>query len=725
MQQDKSTQFAQQNLPKGGKKPHDPLVECLIVIAKSHELPVERDVVVAGLPLDNKGLTPSLFPRAAKKAGFSSRIVSLPLVQLNSALFPVILLLKENDACVLHRLDVSSGKAFVSFSELGDAPVELPIDDIDSRFTGTAIYIRPEFRYDGRTPEVRNLKRRHWFWSVIEENKPLYKDILAAAVMINLFALAMPLFIRNVYDRVLPNLAVETLWVTSAAVLLALGGDIVLRLMRVYFIDLSSSRADVKLSSSIMEQVLGLRLEHRPASVGSFASNLQAFEFVRNFITSSTIAVLVDLPFASLFIIVIALISWPLVIPVLLGVAAVFLYAMTIQGKMHDLTEQSYRVGAQRSATLIEGLTGIETIKAVNAENSFQARWEKVVARLAKVGEQLRFLSASVSSGAYMVQTIVSILGFIVGVYLISSGNLTMGGLIAVYILTSRVMSPVSQSAALLVQYHQAETSLTSLNTIMELPVERPVDAGFVSRKSCQGNIEFRDVHFAYPNQEREALSGVSFRIRQGEHVAILGRIGSGKTTIERLIAGLYQPKSGTVFIDGIDIRQVDPMELRNHIGYVSQEAMLFFGSLRDNITLGYPQASDQEVLRAASIGTLDQFVDKHPHGFNMQVGERGEFLSGGQRQGVVIARAVINDPSILLFDEPTSQMDNTTEGIFKTRFEQYVRQKTVLIVTHRTSLLNLVDRIIVMDGGKVVADGPKEKVLDALKKGQIRRVET
>jgi len=703
---------------------HDALLECLLALCRVHAHPQEREALQAGLPLRGGKLSPGIFSRAAKRAGFTAKVVKSGIGALNKALFPVVLLLDRDDACLMHSCDVEGGTAEVTYSELSDAKVEVGLDELEKRYLGNAIYVRPVFRYDARTPEVRKLKRRHWFWGVIEENRQLYRDILVAAVMINLMALAMPLFIRNVYDRVLPNLAYETLWVTASAVVLVLTADVVLRLMRVYFIDRAASRADVKLSASIMEQVLGLRMEKKPVSVGSFASNLQAFEFIRTFITSSTVAALVDLPFALLFILVILLISWPLAIPVLLGALAVFVYAMTVQGKLHDLTEKTYRLGAQRNATLIEGLSGLETVKLLGAEGRFQSKWEQLVAYLSRIGEQLRLLSASVSTGAYWVQNAVAVTIIITGVYLVGAGNLTMGGLIAVYILSSRAMAPVTQSAALLTQYHQAETSMMSLNEIMEREVERPLDASFVTRQSFRGDIVFKDVDFTYPEQQQEALSSVSFHVRPGEHVAILGKVGSGKTTIERLVTGLYRPTGGAVLIDGVDSRQLDPAELRRSIGHVPQDGMLFFGSLKENMTLSYPQANDGEIIRAARVGTIDQFVDKHPQGFQMMIGERGENLSGGQRQGVAIARAVIADPPILVFDEPTSSMDSTTENLFKERIKGFAERKTLLLVTHKTSLLELVDRVIILDGGRIVADGPKEQVLTALREGKIRRAE-
>jgi len=300
----------------------------------------------------------------------------------------------------------------------------------------------------------------------------------------------------------------------------------------------------------------------------------------------------------------------------------------------------------------------------------------------------------------------------IVGVYLIGERELSMGGLIACTMLASRAMAPVGQVAGLLVQYHTASTALTSLNEMMKREVERPEDANFVTRGTIRGAIEFRDVSFSYPGQTQPSLRNVNLRIQPGEKVAILGRIGSGKTTLEKLILGLYRPSSGAVLVDGIDQRQLDPAELRRHIGYVQQDVMLFYGTLRENITLGAPLADDADVLKAATIGGILDLVNNHPQGFDMVVGERGESLSGGQRQGVAIARAVINDPSILLLDEPTASMDHSSEEDIKARLREFMPGKTVILISHRTSLLDLVDRIVVMDAGRIVADGPKDQVI-------------
>lgn len=700
--------------------PADDLLDCLLWVARSHGETLTRDGALAGLPVEQGRLTPALFERAAARAGLSSKVVNRPLNTLQPELLPAVLLLQDEKACILLGWSDDRQTLRVVYPELGDAPAEIPLERLQARYLGRAIYARPRLRFDARTPEVKAGRHGHWFWGVIAENRLLYRDVLIAAFLANLFALAMPIFTMNVYDRVVPNNAVDTLWVLSIGLLLVLVADLVLRTLRGRFVDLASSRADVKLSAYIMERVLGTRMEQRPASAGSFAANLRSFESVRDFIGSATVVAFIDLPFALIFFIVIGWIAWPMLIPLAIGAFVMLLYALAVQGRMHELAETTYRAGAQRNATLIEGLVGFETVKALAAEGPLQRKWEKSAALLARVGAQLRLLSASASNGSAFVQQAISLAIVVLGVYLIGERSLTMGGLIACTMLASRAMAPVGQVAGLLVQYHTASTALTSLNEMMKREVERPDDARFLERGALRGDIEFRDVAFHYPGQDQASVRHISFRLKAGEKVAILGRIGSGKTTLQKLILGLYRPTEGAVLVDGIDLRQLDPAELRRQIGYVQQDVMLFYGSLRDNITMGAPLADDASVLRATEIAGLLPLVNAHPKGFDMLVGERGESLSGGQRQGVAIARAVINEPPILLLDEPTSSMDHSSEEDIKRRLTQFAQGKTVVLISHRTSLLDLVDRIIVMDAGRIVADGPKDQVVQALRQGRI-----
>lgn len=700
----------------------DPLLECLLVVARAHGNALTRDAAMAGLPAEDGLLTPALFMRAAKRAGLAGKTARSSLASLNTALFPVVLLLNERQACVLIGWSMDGQRAVVIFPELGESASELPLAELEVLYSGYALYARPRFRFDARTPEVGSVRRHHWFWSVIGENRALYRDVLLAAFAVNLLALGLPLFVMNVYDRVVPHNALETLWVLAAGLCVVLVADFVIRTLRGRFVDLASGRADVKLSAYIMERVLGMRMESRPASAGSFAANLRAFESVRDFIGSATVVAFVDLPFALVFVLVMAWIAPAMIIPFLAGVTVLFLYALAVQGRMHELAETTYRAGAQRNASLIEGLVGIETLKTLSAEGVIQRKWEKSVALLARVGSQLRLLSATATNASAFVQQLVGVAIIIIGVYLAGEGAITTGGLIACYMLSSRAMGPVGQVAGLLVQYHTAATALESLNALMKREVERPDETTFVSRGSIRGAIEFRGVDFTYPGQEVASLRNVSLSIKPGEKVAILGRVGSGKTTLEKLILGLYRPTAGAVLVDGIDVRQLDPAELRRHIGYVQQDVMLFYGTLRENLTMGAPLADDAAVVRAAAVAGISEFVNTHPRGFDMLIGERGESLSGGQRQGVALARAVMSDPSILLLDEPTASMDHSTEEEVKRSLAEYAVGRTLILVTHRTSLLDLVDRIIVLDGGRLMADGPRDQVIKGLRQGRIGR---
>lgn len=700
----------------------DPLLDCLLAVSRLHGNATTRSALTAGLPLAGKVLPPSLFNRAAARAGLASKVVRRALTAIPHEAMPVILLLQHNKACVLVGWSEDMQTAHLLLPETGQGTVDLSAADLAERYTGVAIVARPKFRFDRRTPELGRVKVRHWFWGALLDQWPLYRDVLLAAALINTFALAMPIFTMNVYDRVVPNHATETLWFLGLGVGLVVTADLLLRLARARFVDLASKRIDLNLSARIMERILGMRMEARPASVGSFAANLRAFESVRELIASATVTAMVDLPFALIFISVLVWISWPLVLPLLIGMLLITLYALIVQHRMHDLSETTYRAAALRNATLIESLSGLETIKAHGGERRMQARWEQTAHFLAKTDSELKMLSTSITTATGWMQQMISVVVIVFGVYLIHDGQLTTGGLIAGTQLASRAMAPLGALVGLLMQYHTARTSLRSLENLMELPIERADASAFIHRDRIQGEIEFRNVNFRYPNSETLALRGVSLKIKPGEKVAIIGKIGSGKTTLEKLLLGLYQPESGAVLVDGVDVRQLDPAELRHQIGYVSQDVTLFYGTLRDNITLGSPNVEHSSVVLATEIAGLTEFVNAHPKGFDMPIGERGDTLSGGQKQSVGIARAVLADPPILLLDEPSSGMDFSTEANFKNQLAQFAAHKTVLLVTHRTSLLDLAERLIVIDQGQIVADGPRDQVAQDLQNGRVGR---
>lgn len=701
----------------------DPLLDCLLEIARIYGRPTTASALVSGLPVSKDGLSPSLFHRAASRAGLASRVVKIAIDEINTSLTPAVLILNNNRACVLLSIGDDKKTVKLLYPESGQGEVEVSFESLSQDYVGRAIFVRPRFKLDQRAPEISNLKDRHWFWSAFLDQSALYKDVLVAAFLINIFAIVIPFFTMNVYDRVIPSRAEETLWLLAIGVIITIVLDYSLKRIRSHFVDLAGSRIDVKLSALIMERVLGMKLENKPASVGSFAQTLRSFESVRDFMSSATVTTLIDLPFAILFLVIIGWISWPLVfIPILTSIL-ILLYSVHVKRQVHGLTEQSSRTVALKNATLIESLSSLETLKVLGAESHIQSRWESVSSQLAKLNSSVKHKSHSATSLVASMSSFCVVSNVILGVYLIDNKMLTMGGLIASGMLISRIIAPLAQTVGLIMQYENAKLSLAMLEEQMKKEPERSSAQSYVHRDFIKGDIEFKDMKFKYPNQENYALNGLSFKVKQGEHVAIIGRTGSGKTTLSRLIMGMYQPLDGSVRVDGIDLRQLDPADLRANIGCVEQHTTLFFGTLRENITMGAPHAEDSQVVHAADVGMLTDLINQHPRGFDMLVGERGEFLSGGQRQGVAIARAVLNSPSILLMDEPTSAMDYSTENNFIQKVGSYCEGKTLILITHKMSLLQLATRVIVLDQGRIIADGPKDSILEAINGGKIKSV--
>ncbi|MFH1605183.1 MAG: ATP-binding cassette domain-containing protein, partial [Pseudomonadota bacterium] len=480
--------------------------------------------------------------------------------------------------------------------------------------------------------------------------------------------------------------------------------------------------ADMALSSALFEQVMARRLDAGNESVGMLANNVREFESLREFFTSATMTTLIDLPFVLLFIAVIAMVGgWSMAAVPLVAIPIVVAMGVALQVPLRDRIRRVFRASEAKHAILIETLGAIEAVKALGASSQMQRKWEEVVDYVAKESLGTRFLSSLAVNFSAWVQMMVGVGTLAVGVYLVGENLLTTGGLIACTIIAGRALAPLATVASLLTRYHQSMSALAALNKIMDAPRERPRDRSFVHRPALGGDIRFQDVTFKYPGSELDALAGVSFTIKEGDRVGIIGRIGSGKTTLAKLLVALYQPQAGSILVDGTDIRAIDPVDLRRAVGYLPQNIALFAGSVRDNLLVGAPGADDAAILRAASIAGLFDIVNRHPKGFDMPVGERGEALSGGQRQTVALARALITDPPILVLDEPTHAMDHSAEERLKTQMQTELAGKTIIVVTHRESLLSVINTLVVMDGGRVVAVGPKDLVLKAIAEGKVR----
>ncbi|MDO6536572.1 type I secretion system permease/ATPase [Alteromonas stellipolaris] len=690
------------------------LMDCLMIICRAHNISVSRASLLSGLPLDNGELSPTGFERAAHRAGLASRTAKRDMAQINAALLPAVLIMEGRQACVLHELTDDSAK--VSYPELDTAVVSVEREQIASQFTGYIIFARPVAQSETSSGKVEKNAVGHWLWSSVKSAYDLYRDVLLASIFISLLSIALPLFVMNVYDRVVPNAAMETLWALAIGVLLVLAADFLLRVLRQYFVELAASRLDVTMSAKIMEKVLSIDLTNRPAKSGAFINSLQSFESIRHFFGSLTLVALVDLPFGLLFVFIIAMIDIYLVIPILLGTTILFLYALKAQRVMRSLSEESMEISARKSSLITESVTALEDLKAFGYQSRTQSAWEKQTIFLAKVNAKLRLVSMSVNNSALWIQQSVGVVIILTGVYLIIEGEITQGGLIAAYLLSSRAMGPVSQAAALLAQYHQAETAKNALDDIMSLPSEGGDNKQVKNASQLSGNLDVKQLCFRYPNENVLALKDINFSIKQGEHVAILGKNGCGKSTLNRLLMGFYKAESGQVLLDEIDMKQYDPVLLRQNIGYVPQDVNLFSGTLKENILPAHRGVDDERLWEIAKQCGLAKVVNSHGNGFEQQVGEGGKQLSGGQRQSVSLARALIYNPAIFIMDEPTSAMDSANEAMMKETIREAIKGKTFILNTHRTTLLDLVDRVIVIENGKIIADGKKEDVLPQFK---------
>jgi ATP-binding cassette subfamily C protein LapB len=453
----------------------------------------------------------------------------------------------------------------------------------------------------------------------------------------------------------------------------------------------------------------------RPKSIGSFANNLKEFDSIRSFFTSSTIAAIVDLPFTIIFLIVIYFLAGNIVfVPILISLI-IIIYMLFVKEPLQKSIESTYEASAIKNGILIETLSGMETVKTMSGSGLAQWNWEEATGEIANRSVKSKILTNSINTVTAFLVQINTVIVILMGVYMIKDMELTMGGLIAAVILSSRAIAPMGQVVGLAASYEQTKTAYKTVENIMQMPVERPEGKKFVRRESIKGDIEFQDVVFTYPDAQKGALNKTSFKIKAGEKVGIIGKNGSGKTTIEKMILGLYEPSEGSILIDGIDINQIDPVDLRKNIGYVPQDVILFNGTVKENIVYKYPAIDDASILKAAKISGTDEFINSHPLGFDMPVYERGDGISGGQRQSIAIARAFLLDSPIMILDEPTNSLDNTTENRIKRLLDKNIKNKTVILVTHKISLLSLVDRLIVIDNGKVIIDGEKNSVLAQL----------
>jgi ATP-binding cassette, subfamily C, bacterial LapB len=699
----------------------DPLTDALLYLAAHHGRALSRDALLTGLPITDGKLPVALFERAAQRAGLEVQAIKRPLAEIPALVLPAVLVMRDGTTRILLANHADPERATVIDPSSADR-MRRPLGPDIALYLGYGFLARPATTADPRTVAAGEVPRKHWFWSVVSKFWANYSHVAIAAFIVNILALASPLFIMNVYDRVVPNGAIASLVALSIGMLIAIVFDFVLRMVRSRIIDMTGKTLDVVLAANIFEHVLSVKMSQRPTSVGVLANQLRDFDSVREFFTSGSVVSAIDLLFAILFVAVLYIIAGPLAWIPLVMLPIMIALGLVLQRPLDRAMKQLQAESAARHGVLVESLAGMETVRATGAEARMQTAWERSVAATARSGEAVHWWASLALTSANSAQQLTTLFMMVIGVFLILDGKLSVGALVAASMLAGRVLAPIAGIAAVMTRATQTYAALKSINRVMSLERERPPERAYVARQVAQGRFTFENVTFRYPQGAENALEKVSFKIAAGERVGIIGRVGSGKTTVGRLLAAFYEPSEGSILIDGVDARQYDPADLRAGIGFALQDTDLFFGKLRDNIALGKPDATDAEVIAAARLAGVEGFIAGHPLGYDMPISEGGRSLSGGQKQAIGLARVLIRQPKVLFLDEPTAHFDVRSEADFIERLKTLAsRDITIIVSTHRLSLLSLVDRLLLFDKGRLVADGPRDKVIAMLQGGAAK----
>ena len=636
--------------------------------------------------------------------GFEATFVNVSQKQIELQELPLIAFDKEQNPLVLIERKSDGSYVVIRDKKAKNSEI-ISQKDFENIFSGYIVSIRKLSEFELQQ------KRGHWFFGAFKSSRWLYAQVIIASVISNFLALTTSIFTMTVYDRIIPNSAVDSLIALSIGVVIALSFDFIIRTIRGRFIDKASKAADIEVSNTLFDRVLSLTPAEQSQKTGAMASIIKEFETLREFFTSSTLVILVDLPFAFFFIYVISLIAGPMALVPLVAVPIVVVVGLLIQPFIARLTKATQQTGMNKQSVLVETLSGLETVNATGSGQLMKSRYIEALIGQSQSGGKSRNISQFLVNFSASVQQYAQVGAIFYGVFLIRDGLITQGALIAAVILGGRTLAPLAQLANALTRVNGAMTAYKSLNALLKNYNNAGLNDNYVSRSKLTGSIEFKNVSFSFPGAVEPTIKDLSIKITPGQKVAVVGKMGSGKSTLIKLISGLYEPTEGAVLIDGIDVRQLDKTDLQHNVGVMLQDSWLFSGTVKENIQLGLLEYDDDHILSLAKISGVDDFVASNPKGYDFEIKERGVGLSGGQKQSINLARALLHDPKLLLLDEPTSSMDQGTEKKIVDNLQEYGKEKTMIIITHRNPILTMVDRVLVVENGKVVADNTPDQL--------------
>lgn len=682
----------------------DSLLEASQLLLRQYGIRRSAAAIRDAVEMPHEVFSPVQAVSALSQFGFKASFGSIKISKLTQDLFPLIAFNKQGEALLVSE-PPEDGYVKIASNQRASKLDVLPEEDFLSEFSG---YVLIAKELNSREKDERS---GHWFFSAFQKSKWLYVQVLIAAMVSNFLSLSVALFTMTVYDRIIPNGAFESLMALSIGVVIALSFDFLIKGLRAKFIDIASVRADLEISRRLFDRILTLTPREQNQKTGAMAGTIREFETLREFFNSSTLVVLIDLPFVFFFIYVIYLIAGPLAYVSLAAVPLVFIVGLGIQPFLARITRGSVEMGMNKQAVLVETLNGLETVNATGSGKLMRKRYEDALKNQSDSGNKIRALSMFIINFAASVQQYAQVAAIFYGVYLIVEGTITQGALIGAVILGGRTLGPLSQLASTLSRANSALTAYRNLNDLIGKKFGSSYKQSPISRSKIDGEIEFKNVSYTFDPTAQPIINNLSFKILPGQKVALVGKMGSGKSTLARLIAGILEPTQGSILIDGVDVRQIDQADIRKNVGIMLQDSWLFSGSVRENIQMGYSEYNDDHILSVCKIAGVDDFVKSHPKGYDLEVREKGEGLSGGQKQAINLARSLLHDPTILLLDEPTSSMDQATEKKVVDSLTSIGKDKTMVIVTHRNPILTMVDRVFVIENGKVVADQKPESL--------------